>query len=457
MAGIYTYKQFEDAARAAGLYDRFSEADLLLAKKNPDAGMSILKYKQDYASAETDDARALANEGAERIRSSYGGYTGGGDGGSFHLDPLSPSSFTYDSAPVYTDKYEEEANKMMQAILGREKFSYSPESDPLYGSYKKQYTREGQRATADAIGTAAAATGGIPSSYAVTAGTQAGDYYASKMADKVPELHDLAYQKYMNDYQMKMNDLDVVRGAQDRAYNKYLDQLSQHNEDRKFAYGQYLDEIDSQTAERAAALEKALYAAEYGDYSFLEKMGVTPNLPAEIQEPTEDSGGKMDIATALKIAEAGDSRPLAALGVDTGYDARQKEITDAMGALWDENETGVLDDAVWERNAARYGEETLRNAGFRKKSETEPVVPDGTEPVVPDEGEKPTMDEVNGYIETMLSSGKSREEIGEAIGALYANGLMSLEDIKKAIGELYTNRLMSLPDVLWLINNISKR
>lgn len=322
MASVYDYKKFEDAARAAGLFDQFSEADLLLAQKNPDAGMSILKYKQDYANATTDAARALANQGAEGVRSSYGNYTGGGDGGSFHLNPMSPSSFSYKEAPTFTSRYDAEAEKLMQAILNREKFSYNPETDPLYGSYKKQYTREGQRATQDAIGAAAAATGGIPSSYAVTAATQAGDYYAAQMADKIPELEQLAYQKYMNEHQMRLNDLDVVRAEEQSDYAKFLDQLEQHNADRNFAYGQHLDEIDSQTAERAEALERALMAAEFGDYSFIEKMGVTPAL-------TEKTSG-MDLMDQLKFAEAaakqGDSSFLAALGIIPGRDELETEM-----------------------------------------------------------------------------------------------------------------------------------
>jgi hypothetical protein len=229
---------------------------------------------------------------------------------------MSPSSFTYKEAATFTSRYDAEAEKLMQAILNREKFSYNPETDPLYGSYKKQYTREGQRATQDAIGTAAAATGGIPSSYAVTAATQAGDYYAAQMADKVPELEQLAYSKYMNDYQMKLSDLDMIRAAEQNDYARFLDQLEQHNADRSFAYGQHLDEIDSQTAERAEALERALMAAQYGDYSFLEKMGVTPDLT----EKTEAMDLKDQLAFAEAAAKQGDSSFLKALGIIPGRD-----------------------------------------------------------------------------------------------------------------------------------------
>jgi hypothetical protein len=68
MAGLYTYEEFKKAAEQAGLLGQFSAADLKLAQSNPDAGMKILGYKQDWNAAPTDEARALAHEGTEKIR-----------------------------------------------------------------------------------------------------------------------------------------------------------------------------------------------------------------------------------------------------------------------------------------------------------------------------------------------------------------------------------------------------
>ena len=98
----YSYEQCQKAAQNSGLLGTFSQSDLELARRNPDAGMSILRYKQDYNSATTDEARTLANLGAESVRSSYGNYTGGSDGSGFYLEPLSPSSFTSGTAPEYS-------------------------------------------------------------------------------------------------------------------------------------------------------------------------------------------------------------------------------------------------------------------------------------------------------------------------------------------------------------------
>lgn len=461
----FTYDQFQKAAQDSGLMGEFSPADLSLAQRNPDAGMSLLKYKQDYHAATTDEARALANLGAEGIRSSYGNYTGGDNGGSFYLDPLSPSSFdggkaptyqnqyagdiadlweqqknygSYDygeDAPVYNNRYDDTIQDLIQGILNREDFSYDPATDPLYQNYRKQYTREGQRATADTLGQAAAASGGIPSSYATTAAAQAGNYYAAQMTDKIPELYQLAYNQYLNDYNMQLSDLGVVQGAEqsdydkylnelqqyntDRAfdynawldeynmtkdqlqtaqgleqldYTKYLNELQQFNTDREFNYGQLLDEIDSQTLERQEAVDNALRAAEFGDYSFLQDMGIdTSNNPADFER---------QYTLALLAAEYGDFSGLEALGItpsaqnlasfnrtasgstsrsssgggssggssgsgssSTGGSTGTSAASAAMQRA-NANQGRVTSEADWNALVAAYGEDTLRAAGY---------------------------------------------------------------------------------------------
>ena len=440
----FTYDQFQKAAQDSGLMGEFSAADLSLAQRNPDAGMSLLKYKQDYHAATTDEARALANLGAEGIRSSYGNYTGGDNGGSFYLDPLSPSSFdggkaptyqnqyagdiadlweqqrdygSYDygeAAPVYNNRYDDTIQDLIQGILNREDFSYDPATDPLYQNYRKQYTREGQRATADTLGQAAAASGGIPSSYATTAAAQAGNYYAAQMTDKIPELYQLAYNQYLNDYNMQLSDLGVVQGAEqsdydkylnelnqfntDRAfdynawldeynmtkdqlqtaqgleqldYTKYLNELQQFNTDREFNYGQLLDEIDSQTRERQEDIDNALRAAEFGDYSFLQDMGIdTSNNPADFER---------QYTLALLAAEYGDFSGLEALGITpsaqnlanfsrtaSGSTERSTGTSAASAAMQraNANQGRVTSEADWNTLVAAYGEDTLRAAGY---------------------------------------------------------------------------------------------
>lgn len=376
---IYTYDDFMKALDTSGLGGQFSQADLNLARQNPDAGMSLISYKTDYANATTDELRALANQGAETVRASYGGYTGGGDGGSFKLEPMSPNQFTYGEAPTFEDnwagqiddalqrqmnrdpysysgtaptyesRYDPDIQKTISGILDRGEFSYDPKTDPVYSAYQKQYAREGQRATANAMGEAAAMTGGMPSSWAMTAASQAGDYYASQMADKIPELYQDAYNRYLQEYQMKLSDLSALRGLESDDYAKYRDQLAQYNTDREFDYGtwldqqklgqqdidtlralrnddlalyqtrlgqyntdrgfdygQWLDEIENQRTRREDERSWAQNAAAAGDYSWLENLGV--NMDKARQDDA--------MARALQAAEVGDYSALRALGYD---------------------------------------------------------------------------------------------------------------------------------------------
>lgn len=276
----YTYDDFLKKANSEGLYNQFSDADLKLAQSNPDVGMSILSYKMDYRDAPTDEARALANAGANKERADYGNYKGGDKGSRYYIEE--PQPLTYEK-PAYTDPYASNIQGQMDTILGRQpyqssysntidnqlnklvnrkEFDYDTDTDVVYGAYKKQYGREGQRAMGDALGNISAATGGIPSSYAATAVGQAGDYYATKLTDKIPELAAQAYQRYLDDYGLNRDTLDAVRGVDDTKYQRYIDDIGmdydalealsklsatdygRYTDSTNFDYGQWLDNLN---------------------------------------------------------------------------------------------------------------------------------------------------------------------------------------------------------------------
>ncbi len=351
MARTYTYDDFKKALAASGLSGQFSDADLKLAERDPDAGMSILSYKQDYNNATTDEARALANAGANAIRSSFGEYTAGTDGSSFYKTSDSPGSFGYAApAPTYKNSYEADINSMIGDIMNNKEFSYDPETDPLYSSYKKTYTREGKRATADTLGDVAAATGGIPSSYAVTAANQAGNYYASQLADKVPELYQMAYDKYLNDFNMRLDKLGVLQDREQFEYSRYLDELAQYENDRNFNYAQWLDELEARANDaaarenaRQAALSEAYAAAEYGDFSQLKALGVNPDF---------------DFLAALNAKSNG----TAGSATDTAVNEELRATVEQVMKTYPD---GVITDAkTWQMLVDRYGEDAVKAAGL---------------------------------------------------------------------------------------------
>lgn len=253
----YTYDDFVKAANQSGLMGQFSQDDLNLAQKYPEFGLSVLSLKKDYNNATTAEQRLLANQAANELRKSYGNYSGGADGGSFRLESKlnrrsddlldqlgSFGSFSYDEAPTYENTFAQQQKDLLDRILNREDFSWSKETDPQWSSYKKSYLREGDRATANALAQASAASGGRPSSYAVNAATQAGDYYAAKLNDVIPTLYQQAYERYLDEYNMKLKDLNAINQQEQLDYAKYLDRLGQFNTDRGFAYQNYADDYD---------------------------------------------------------------------------------------------------------------------------------------------------------------------------------------------------------------------
>lgn len=253
----YTYDDFVNAANQSGLMGQFSQDDLNLAQKYPEFGLSVLSLKKDYNNATTAEQRLLANQAANELRKSYGNYSGGADGGSFRLESKlnrraddlldqlgSFGSFSYDEAPTYENAFAQQQKDLLDRILNREDFAWSKETDPQWSSYKKSYLREGDRATANALAQASAASGGRPSSYAVNAATQAGDYYATKLNDVIPTLYQQAYERYLDEYNMKLKDLNAVNQQEQLDYAKYLDRLGQFNTDRGFTYQNYADDYD---------------------------------------------------------------------------------------------------------------------------------------------------------------------------------------------------------------------
>lgn len=156
-----------------------------------------------------------------------GGRRGSGGGSGFGYDP-------------YLSKYQARIDALADAILNRDPFSYDKNNDPLYQQYKESYTRGGQRGMQDTLAQVSARTGGLASSYAETAAQQTYNNYMAELANKVPELYQLAYSMYMDDLNQDRADLSMLQGLDDTAYGRWSDALN-------FDYGMYRDGVaDSQ-------------------------------------------------------------------------------------------------------------------------------------------------------------------------------------------------------------------
>ena len=173
-------------------------------------------------------------------------------------------------------------------------WNYDPNTDPVWQALQKQYRREGQRATEDTLGRYAAMTGGMPSTAAVSAAQQAGNYYAAQLSDRLPQVYQDAYNRYLQEYQRQLGISDAYAGFDDREYqrwlqsqgqnldladrynqygqqdyNRFQDTLDQWNRDRSFGYGAARDnqqlgrqQVEDQYGRYRDAVGDARYADE---------------------------------------------------------------------------------------------------------------------------------------------------------------------------------------------------
>lgn len=102
----------------------------------------------------------------------------------------------YGGGPT-TTPYMQQLNNLYDQIVNRKPFQYDLNGDLLYRQMADQYTQLGRQASADAMGQAAALTGGYGNSYATQVGNQANQQYLTALNANIPDLYDRALQAYL--------------------------------------------------------------------------------------------------------------------------------------------------------------------------------------------------------------------------------------------------------------------
>lgn len=155
---------------------------------------------------------------------------------------------------TYNDYYDRTSlDDIMTKIQNMKDFSYDLNGDALYQQYKDKYIQQGKMAMQDTIGQASAMTGGYGNSYAATAGNQAYQASLQNLNDIVPELYQMAYDKYNQDkqdlysqYSMLSDDMMNQYGIwSDETNRLYADQEyanTVYNNERTWDYGKYTDD-----------------------------------------------------------------------------------------------------------------------------------------------------------------------------------------------------------------------
>ena len=169
------------------------------------------------------------------------------------------------NAPKYASTYDGQLKDLYEQIVNRDKFAYDINADALYKQYADQYMQKGELAMMDAVGQAAAMTGGYGSSYGQAVGQQTYNAYLQQLNDIVPELYDRAYGQYQDEGDKMLQQYEMLGDLRDDEYSKYNDAYSKWLAERDYAQGNADTAYERGYNQWKAALDQANADRQYAE------------------------------------------------------------------------------------------------------------------------------------------------------------------------------------------------
>lgn len=173
----------------------------------------------------------------------------------------------------YQSRYGDQLQSMLDQIMNREPFQYDAYADPLFQIYQDQYILGGKRAMQDAMGQAAALTGGYGNSYAQSVGQQTYNQYMENLMGIIPELSQMAYGRYKDEGDAMQRNYDLLNQLENQEYGRYRDIMgdwqterqlaeSSYGQERGFDYGAFSDKRTYDQQQEQFAKQMALQEAQ---------------------------------------------------------------------------------------------------------------------------------------------------------------------------------------------------
>lgn len=138
--------------------------------------------------------------------------------------------------------YQSALNRLMSSSSssgggsGLGSFTYNQDTDPEYQAYKNQYERSANQSMNNTLGSVASRTGGLASSYATQAAQASYNDTMQGLNDKVPELYENAYNRWLTEYQLKKQEEEDAYNRQlqeeETAYQRAQDAKSEQEDNR---------------------------------------------------------------------------------------------------------------------------------------------------------------------------------------------------------------------------------
>ncbi len=146
----------------------------------------------------------------------------------------------------YSSQWQSQLEDIVGKILNQKDFSYDLNGDALYRQYKDRYIQNGRMAMMDTLGQAATLTGGYGSSYAQSAGQQAYQGYLQGLNDKIPELYQLALERYDREVNGLYQRYTMLGEREGTDYDRYQQGLDREQQAWENAFRLYQQGVQTQ-------------------------------------------------------------------------------------------------------------------------------------------------------------------------------------------------------------------
>lgn len=171
----------------------------------------------------------------------------------------------------YNSKYAPVLDNILQQIQNPSDFKYEFNGDNLFKSYADLYSQYAKQGMEDAMGQAAALTGGYGNSYAQTLGQQQYQQNMLPLYEKGLELRDRAYQAHQDNYNRLLQQYNVISDQENTDYGRYRDTVgdwmtqenqayNRYQDAQNFDYTQYMNDLNYWTG--LAQVENQVYQNE---------------------------------------------------------------------------------------------------------------------------------------------------------------------------------------------------
>lgn len=126
----------------------------------------------------------------------------------------------------YAGTHKEALNNLLNDFMNREDFEYDVDKDQMFQQALASAMGSGKTAMQDAMGQAAALTGGYGSTYATTAGNQAYNAFIEDAYNNLPEYYNMALAAYEAEGQQMLQQYNMLDAADTKEYGQWYDDIN---------------------------------------------------------------------------------------------------------------------------------------------------------------------------------------------------------------------------------------